>query len=108
MKDTRDKNEKQLKVIKDQGEKQLDAIKNINTDSKLLKKIIYFYQLSSEATELSEKFKKEKNDIDPEKLVCAKTDNKTVFNFNVFKTPVDLASDVHRKKTSLKVAESKQ
>ena len=55
-----------------------------------------------------EKIKKEKNDIDPEKLFCAKTYNKTTFNFNIFKTSLDLASDVYCDKKVLKDAESKQ
>ena len=35
-------NEHQLKAIEDQTNKQLNAIKNINTDSKLLKEISFF------------------------------------------------------------------
>ena len=46
------KNEKQLKAIEDKNEKQLD------TNSKSLKSISYFSQLSTEAKELLEKIKK--------------------------------------------------
>ena len=51
--------------------------------------------------------KKKKNDIDPEKLVCIKTD-RTIFNFNKFKISPDLASNIYRDKSFLKDAENKQ
>ena len=54
-----------------------------------------------------EKIKKEKNDIDPEKSVCVKTDG-TIFNFNRFKNSVDLASNIYRDKNLLRDAENKQ
>ena len=78
LKNIEDKNKEQLKAIEDHGKKQLD------TDSKSLKSISYFRRLSTKAKELFEKIKKEKNDIDPEKFVCAKTDG-TIFNFNKFR-----------------------
>ena len=80
LKNIEGQNEEQLKATEDQRKKQLDAIKNISTDSKSLKTISYFSQLSPEAKELFEKIKKEKNNIDPKKLVCTKTSN-TTFNF---------------------------
>ena len=46
--------------------------------------IDYFSQLGPKAKELYLKIKKDKNDIDPEKFVCIKTDG-TIFNFNKFK-----------------------
>ena len=46
--------------------------------------INYFSQLGPKAKELYLKIKKDKNDIDPEKFVCIKTDG-TIFNFNKFK-----------------------
>ena len=57
-----------LKAIEDYGKKQLD------TNSKSLKSIRYFSQLSPKAKELLEKITKERNDIDPEKFVFVKTD----------------------------------
>ena len=57
-----------LKAIEDYGKKRLD------TNSKSLKSIRYFSQLSPKAKELLEKITKERNDIDPEKLVFVKTD----------------------------------
>ena len=101
LKNIEDKNEKQLKAIEDKNEKQLD------TNSKSLKSISYFSQLSTKAKELFEKIKKEKNDIDPEKFVCVKTDG-TIFNFNKFKNSIDLASNIYRDKKLLKDAENEQ
>ena len=43
--------------------------KQLDKDSKSLKSINYFSQLSSKAKELHEKIKKEKNDINAEKFV---------------------------------------
>ena len=95
------KNKERLKDIEDHEKKQLD------TDSKSLKSISYFSQLSTKAKELFEKIKKEKNDIDPEKFVCVKTDE-TIFNFNKFKNSLDLASNIYRNKNLLKDAENEQ
>ena len=77
LKNIEDKNEKQLKAIEDKNEKQLD------TNSKSLKSISYFSQLSTITKELSEKIKKEKI-ILILKNVCIKTDG-TTFNFTKFK-----------------------
>ena len=52
LKNIKDKNDKQLKAIEDHGKKQLD------TDSKSLKSIIYFSELSTKAKELFEQIKK--------------------------------------------------
>ena len=101
LKNLEDKNEKQLKAIENKNEKQLD------TNLKSLKSISYFSQLSTKAKELFEKIKKEKNDIDPEKFVCVKTDG-TIFNFNKFKNSLDLASNIYRNRKLLKDAENKQ
>ena len=91
---------KRLKIIKDHGKKQLDK------DSKSLKVIDDFSQLSIKAKELYEKIKKEKNNIDPENFVCVKTVG-TIFNFNKFKISLDLASNIYRNKNLLKDAEYK-
>ena len=101
LKNIEDKNEKQLKAIEDKNEKQLD------TNSKSLKSISYFSQLSTKAKELFEKIKKEKNDIDPEKFVCVKTDG-TIFNFNKFKNFPDLPSNIYKNKKLLKGEQNKQ
>ena len=101
LKNIKDKNEKQLKAIEDQGKEQLD------TNSKTLKSISYFSQLSLKAKELLEKITKERNDIDPEKCICVKTDG-TIFNFNKFKTSLDLASNIYRNMNLLKDAENRQ
>ena len=99
---------KRLKNIEDKSEKQLKAIedgKQLDTNSKSLKSISYFTQLSTKAKELFEKIKKERNDIDPEKFVCVRTDG-TIFIFNKFKTSLDLASNIYKKKSLLKDAEN--
>ena len=86
----------------------MDAIENIETDSKSLKEIGFFIGLSRQAKKLLDELKKEKNTIDPEKLVCAKFDG-TIFNFNTFKNSVDFASNIyHKSKTSLKDAKNTQ
>ena len=79
----------------------------MDTDSKSLNAISYFSQLNAKTKELYEKIKKEKNDIDPEKFLCVKTDT-TIFNFNKFKHLLDLASNIYRNKNLLKDAEKKQ
>ena len=53
------------------------------------------------------KLKKKKNDIDPKKFVCVKTDE-TIFDFNKFKNSLDLASNIYRNKSLPKDAENKQ
>ena len=80
----------------------------MDTDLKSLKSISYFSQLSTEAKELFETIKKEKNDIDPEKIFCVKTDGTIFFNFNKFENSIDLASNIYRDKNLLKDAENKQ
>ena len=52
LKNIEDKNKEQLKAIEDHGKKQLD------TDSKSLKSISYFSELSTKAKELFEQIKK--------------------------------------------------
>ena len=79
----------------------------LDMNSKSLKSISYFSQLSIKEKELFEKIKKEKNDVDPEKFVCVKTDG-TIFNFNKFKNSLDLASNIYRNKSLLKNAENEQ
>ena len=80
----------------------------MDTYLKSLKSISYFSQLSTEAKELFETIKKEKNDIDPEKIFCVKTDGTIFFNFNKFENSIDLASNIYRDKNLLKDAENKQ
>ena len=101
LKNIEDKNEKQLKAVEDHGKKQLD------TNSKLLKSISYFSQLSAKAKELYMKIKKEKDDTDPETFVCVKTDG-TIFNFDKFRNSLDLSSNIYRDKSLLKDAENEQ
>ena len=69
--------------------------------------ISYFSQLSTKAKKLFEEIEKQRNDIDPEKFVCVKTDG-TIFNFNKFKNSLDLTSDIYRNQSLFKNAENKQ
>ena len=78
----------------------------MDQDSKSLKVIDDFSQLSIKTKELQEKIKNEKNNIDPEKFVCVKT-VETIFNFNKFKISLDVASKNYRNKNLLKDAENK-
>ena len=75
----------------------------MDANSKSLKLINHFQWLGSVAKKLFVKIKNEKDTIDPEKLVCVKTDGKTIFNFNKFKISLDLASDIYKKKIYLKM-----
>ena len=101
LKNIEDKNEKQLKAVEDKNEKQLD------TNSKSSKSIGDFSQLSTKAKQLFQKIKKKKNDIEPERSVCVKTDG-TIFNFNKLKNSLDLASNIYKNKSLLKDAENEQ
>ena len=101
------KNDEQLKAIEDQGKKQFEEIKNINTDSKSSKMIGLFSALSSETKELLDELKEGENSIDFKGLVCAKSDE-TIFDFNVFKSSLDFASDIYNDKISLEEAKNSQ
>ena len=98
---------KKLKNIEDKNEKKLKAIEDKKQLDTNLKSISYFSQLSTMAKELLEKITQKRNDIDPEKFICVKT-NATIFNFNKFKNSLDLASNIYRNKKLLKDEENKQ
>ena len=53
------------------------------------------------------KIKEEENDIDPEKLVCTKSDGK-IFNFNTFKSSLKFASSIYNGKITLEEAKEDQ
>ena len=44
-----------------------------------------------------DEIKKENNSIDSKRLACVKFDGR-IFNFNIFKNSLDLASDIHNGK----------
>ena len=75
---------KKLKNIEDKNEKELKAIEDKKQLDTNLKSISYFSQLSPMTKELLEKITQKRNDIDPEKIICVKT-NAIIFNFNKFK-----------------------
>ena len=85
----------------------MDEIKNIKVDSKSSKMISFFSGLSSEAKELLDEFKEEKNNTDFKRLVCVKS-NGIILNFNVFKSSLDFASDIYNGKVLLKKAKNSQ
>ena len=68
----------------------MEEIKKIKTDSKSSKMIGFFSGFSSEAKELLDELKEEKNSTDSKRLVCVKSDG-TIFNFHVFKSLLDFA-----------------
>ena len=53
------------------------------------------------------RLKKTKKDIDPEKLVCIKSDGK-IFNFNIFKPSFKFASSIYDGKITLEEAKKDQ
>ena len=69
--------------------------------------MVFFSGLSSEAQELLDVLREEKNSIDSERLVCVKFDG-AIFNFNVFKSSLDSSSDIYNDKISLKEAKHSQ
>ena len=72
----------------------MKAIKNINTGSESLKTITSFSGLSPAAKQLMNEIKKEENDIDPEKIVCTKSDGKFL-NLNTFKPSFKFPSSIY-------------
>ena len=59
LKNIESKNEEQLKAMKYYGKRQLDEIKNNKVDSKPLKTIGFFSELSQDAKKLIDEFKEE-------------------------------------------------
>ena len=62
--------------------------------------INFISELSPDAKELSNEIKEKENDIDPEKLVCTKSDGK-FFSFNNFKSSLKFASNIYNGKVPL-------
>ena len=54
-----------------------------------------------------DEFKEEKDNINFKNLVCVKSDG-SIFNFNVFKSSLDFASDISNGKISLEEAKNSQ
>ena len=67
----------------------------------------FFSGLSPEAKELLDLLKEEKNSIDFKRLVCVKYD-RTISDFNVFKSSLDFASNIYNGKISLEEAKNPQ
>ena len=93
LKNTENKNEVQLKVLKDQGEKQLKELKNINK-SKTLKAIGEINRKNDESNEILLDIKKIDETLDNAELVCTKTDG-TKYDFNRFLSPLKFIKKIH-------------
>ena len=108
LKNIENKNKEQLKAIEDKNEEQLEEIKNLKADSKSLKAISFFSELSPKTKKLLDELKKENNAIDSKKCTCAIFDG-TVFDLSAFKKSLDFASNIYRKgKISLEDANKSQ
>ena len=100
LKNIEDKNEKQIQVIKDQGEKQLQKLKNIDKN-KTLKIIDKISKKNNEANKILSEFKKIDKTLENADLVCAKTDNKTKYDFNCFSLPLKFIEKIHNYEITL-------
>ena len=94
------KNEKQVQVIKDQGEKQLQELKSIDKN-KTIKVIDKNSKKNNEANKLLFKVKKIDKALENADLVCAKTDNKTKYDFNRFSLPLKFIEKIHNYEITL-------
>ena len=94
------KNEKQVQVIKDQGEKQLQELKSIDKN-KTIKVIDKNSKKNNEANKLLFEVKKIDKALENADLVCAKTDNKTKYDFNRFSLPLKFIEKIHNYEITL-------
>ena len=91
--ENKDKNEKQLQVIKDQGEKQLKELKNIDKN-KTLKVIDKISKKDAEVNKLVLKFIELDGALEKVELVCTKTDG-TKYEFNRFFLPLKFIEKIY-------------
>ena len=90
----------QLQAMKGQGEKQLKELKNIE-ESRTLEAIDKFRRKNDEAKDLVFKIKKIDTEIDTAQFVCAKTDGKTKYDFNLFTSPLKFVTKIHNYEMTL-------
>ena len=102
----KDKNEKQLLVIKDQGGKQLKELKNINR-SKTLKAIDEISKENEEVYKLLFESKKRNDTLDNAELGSTKTD-RTKSDFNCFWLPLKFIEKIYKYEITLDEAIKKQ
>ena len=102
----KDKNEKQLLVIKDQGGKQLKELKNINR-SKTLKAIDEISKENEEVYKLLFESKKRNDTLDNAELGSTKTD-RTKSDFNRFWLPLKFIEKIYKYEITLDEAIKKQ
>ena len=80
----------------------MDETKNININSKPLKKISFFSILSDEAKELMINIKQLDDWFDTTQFICTKTDGKTKHDFSNFTFPSKFAFKIlHYKKQKI-------
>ena len=96
----KDTNLTQLQAIKDQGEKHLKELKNIE-ESRTLEAIDKIRRKNDEAKDLVFKIKKIDTELDTAELICAKTDGKTKYDFNIFASPLKFARKIHNYEITL-------
>ena len=80
--------------MKIKEKKQLEQIKNINADSKSLKKISFFSRISEKAKKIIDSIKIIDDWLETTQLICTKTDGKTQHEFNKFTLPLKFASKI--------------
>ena len=94
--------------MKIKEKKQLEQIKNINADSKSLKKISFFSRISEKAKKIIDSIKIIDDWLETTQLICTKTDGKTQHEFNKFTLPLKFASKIYQHDLMLQKAEDDQ
>ena len=95
-----DTNLTQLQAIKDRGEQQLRELKNIE-ENRALEAIDKFRRKNNEAKDLVFKIKKIHTELDTANLAYTKTDGKTKFDFNLFKSQLKFSRKIHNYEITL-------
>ena len=95
-----DTNLTQLQAIKDRGEQQLRELKNIE-ENRALEAIDKFRRKNNEAKDLVFKIKKIDTELDTANLAYTKTDGKTKFDFNLFKSQLKFSRKIHNYEITL-------
>ena len=94
--------------MKIKEKKQLEQIKNINADSKSLKKISFFSRISEKAKKIMDNIKIIDDWLETTQLICTKTDGKTQHEFNKFTLPLKFTSKIYQHDLTLQKAEDDQ
>ena len=94
--------------MKIKEKKQLEQIKNINADSKSLKKISFFSRISEKAKKIIDSIKIIDDWLETTQLICTKTDGRTQHEFNKFTLPLKFTSKIYQHDLTLQKAEDDQ